>query len=137
MLDIQRTAYLEAIDPKSLMARAQDVLTNIAFAKAHLNEAREQLREAADLVEDQRTRLMLSAPYGDKTGPGKNAETREAWLGQQRTDDREYAFAIEAQRATERELARETVRLDILEREYQLARDAIRLAAAQLNFLAE
>lgn len=132
-MDKQRTAYVKAIDPKALIEKAHSAIKDLAVARENVDKARRRLQTATAEVEAEEARLTLSEGYA----AGKNKETRDAWLIQQRRDDFQFCHSIEVRREAERCLAASEASFQTIEYETKLFFAEVRLATAQLAFLAE
>ncbi len=115
-----RDNYLESIGVRDLRERAHELLNELGELRLQVNRLKDRLLSFQEVEELERARLMMSEAYNDKAGPGRNAETREAWLRQQRRDDPEYAGAISARELVGRELAAAEAKLEAKGREFSV-----------------
>ncbi len=129
----EKLDYLESLSLQARLQSARDALYELTSLATEINETKRALEAAKEVVQSYEAGLILSDAYL----AGKNAETRAAWLRVQRLEDMSLASAISDVACREQELARLEVLRDAQSRRYQLALAEIRLAAAQLQFLAE
>ena len=131
-----RDVYLESLGVRDLRERAHELLDELGELRLQVNRLKERLASFLEIEELERARLMMTEAYNDKSGPGRNAETREAWLRQQRRDDAEYSQAIAARELVGRELAAAEAKLEAKGREFSVVLAEMRLVSSQLTFLA-
>ena len=132
-IDTERLTFLDGRQLDSLEMTAHEILRLLDVQADAVTDRKIELRDATESADQYEAMLTLTEAYS----AGKNAEIRSAWLRSQRDLDPAYMAALSMQRSAENALARTEAARDALSREYQLAVAEIRLAAAQLNFLAE
>ena len=128
----RRHRYIRELRLSEMRESAHALLVAISSTKAEGTRLKADLRTATEAVELHEALLTLSEAFREL----KNDLSRKAWLLQQRTADAAYAAVIQGQRDIERRLAESEARADGLGREYQLCLAEMRLASAQLQFLA-
>lgn len=124
---------LDALAPSELVAIADNLIFELANARAEIIAIRGALRTAAEAIAAHEATLMLSDGYA----AGKNAEVRAAWLKSQRLTDLAFRALVEAESGLSGQLAVAEAAESTLLRRWDLARAEIRLAESTLRFLAE
>lgn len=132
LLATRRQRYIRELRLPEMRESAHGLLVLISSNRAEVNRLKSNLRTATEAVELHEALLMGAEAYVS----GKNAEIRAAWLKRQRVEDAAFAALVQGQRDIERRLAESEARADGLGREYQLCLAEMRLASAQLQFLA-
>ncbi len=130
--DPGKQAYLDRIAPAVLTANADNLIGELADARARVFDARQALQRATEVGEHVEAMHILSDAYS----AGKNAEIRAAWLRLQWDTDPDCIGVLSMQRERRQDLETQERALDAITRQYDLAKLEIRLAIASLHFLA-
>ena len=131
-LAIRKQQFLEALFPAALVANADTLIGELVEVRNRVFLARQALQRATEAGEHAEAMLILSDAYA----AGKNGEIRAAWLRLQWDTDPDCIGILEMQRSHRSDLEFEERRLESITRAWELAKLELRLAIAQLHFLA-